>query len=83
MLLGIAKLMPMLPPVPERIAVFTPRSWPLMADERAARVAGIDRRVGLDEVFVALDVDAAAAEGAHDARRRRLTEAERIADRNT
>ena len=49
-------------------------------DERAARVAGIDRRIRLNEVLVAFDVDAVAAERAHDARRRRLPEPERIAD---
>src|SRR5690606_3016340 len=50
------------------------------SDQRAAGVTGIDRCVGLNEVLVALDVDAAAAEGADDAGRRGLTETERIAD---
>ena len=53
-------------------------------DERAAGVAGIDRGVGLDEVFIALDVGEdsdAAALGADDAARDSFADAERIADR--
>src|SRR5690606_3220238 len=50
-------------------------------DERASRVAGVDRRIRLDEILVTFDVDAAAAERAHDAGRRGLPDPERIADR--
>src|SRR5690606_14437871 len=51
-------------------------------DERAPGVAGIDRRVRLNEVLVAFDVDPASTERADDAGRCRLTEAERVADRD-
>ena len=37
-------------------------------DERAARVARVDRRVGLDEILEAVDAEVVAAERAHDAR---------------
>src|SRR5690606_27615413 len=46
----------------------------------AARVAGIDRGVGLDEVFIAFDVQSAAAQRADDAGGNGLAEPERIAD---
>src|SRR5581483_2142151 len=49
-------------------------------DQCAAGIAGIDRRVGLDEVFVPLDAEAGAAQSAHDAGSDGLTEPERIAD---
>jgi hypothetical protein len=49
-------------------------------DERAAGVAGVDRRVGLDEVLVLGDVESAAGRR-HDAHRHRLADAERVADR--
>src|SRR5262249_13785508 len=50
-------------------------------DERATGVAGVDRRIGLDEVLVALRVDARAPERADDSRRHGVTETERVADR--
>ena len=50
-------------------------------DQRAAGVAGIDRRVRLDEVFHLLDSEASAARRAHDSSRYGLADAERIADR--
>ncbi len=50
-------------------------------DQRAAGVAGIDRRVGLDEVFHLLDSEAPAAGGADDSGGHRLADAERIANR--
>src|SRR5690606_31109098 len=52
------------------------------ADERAARVARVDRGVGLNEILVPLDVDAAAAERADDTRGGGLPQAEWIADRD-
>ena len=55
---------------------------PFQVDQRAARVAGIDRCVGLDEVLVALDAQAAAAERRNDSRSHRLPDAEGIADRH-
>jgi hypothetical protein len=54
----------------------------LEVDERAARVARIDRGVGLDEMLVAFPRQAAAAERRDDARGRRLADAERVADRD-
>ncbi len=49
-------------------------------DQRAARIAGIDRGVGLDEILVALDAEPGAAERADDPRGHGLAEAERVAD---
>src|SRR5262249_20502411 len=49
-------------------------------DERAAGIARIDGRVGLDEVLVVLDVEAGAAERADDSGGDGLAEAEGIAD---
>ncbi len=43
-------------------------------DQRPARVAGIDRRVGLDEILVRRDADVAAAERADDTQRHGLAE---------
>ena len=50
-------------------------------EERAAGVAGVDRGVGLDEIFILLDAEPAPAERAHDAAAHRLPDAEGIADR--
>ena len=52
---------------------------PVQVEERAAAVAGVDRRVGLDEVVVGAGADRARL-GAHDAHRDGVAEAERIAD---
>ena len=49
-------------------------------DQRAAGVADVDRRVGLDEVLERGDAELRAAGGADDAVRHRLRQAERIAD---
>ena len=57
-----------------------PTSSPRGIHERAARVAGVDGRIGLDEVLVALDAERVAAGGADDAHRDGLADAERIAD---
>src|SRR5215470_15044685 len=48
--------------------------------ERAARVAGVDRSIGLDEIVA--DTEAAAAGCADNAERCGLTEAEGVADRD-
>ena len=48
--------------------------------QRAAGVAGVDGRVGLDEVLIVLDAEVAAARGADDARGDGLADAEGIAD---
>jgi hypothetical protein len=45
------------------------------------RIAGVDRRIGLNEILVPLDAEAAAAERADDTGSHGLPEAERIADR--
>src|SRR5690606_24467080 len=52
----------------------------LRIDERAARIAGINRRVGLNEVFVSFDAETAATEAADDALRNGHADAEGIAD---
>ena len=49
--------------------------------ERAARVADVDRGVGLDEVLECRDAELPSAGGAHDPHRDRLAQAERVADR--
>ena len=38
---------------PATIAVLMPTTWPAAFDERAARVAGVDGGVGLDQVVEA------------------------------
>ena len=83
MLAGIAKPMPMLPPDGERICELMPISSPLRVDQRAAGVALVDRRVGLDEVLVAAVAAAAGrpALRADDPHRHGLADAERVADR--
>ena len=45
----------------------------------ATGVAGVDRRIGLDEVFVQRDAHVRAAERAHDAERHRLAQRKRTA----
>ena len=52
----------------------------LQIDQRTARVPRIDRRIGLDEVLVALYRQAAAPQRGHDPGRGGLAQAERIAD---
>ena len=52
---------------------------PSQIEERAAAVAGVDRRVGLDEVVVGPGADRARL-GAHDAHRHGVAETKRIAD---
>ena len=82
MLTGTAKPMPMLPPVgPENRGVDADQ-LASRVDQRAARIAGVDRGVGLDEVLVAFDAETAAAKRADDPGGHRLAEAERIADRD-
>ncbi len=49
-------------------------------EQGATRVARVDGRIGLDEVFQVLDVEAAAAERTDDAGGDGLAEAERVAD---
>ena len=49
-------------------------------DERAAGIARIDRRVGLDEVLEAVDAELIASKRADDAERDRAAETEWIAD---
>src|SRR4029077_17096571 len=58
-----------------------PDTLSAQVDERAPRIARVDRRVGLDEVLVALDTEPAAAQRADDPRGHGLTETERVADR--
>ena len=56
-----------------------PHEPALGIDERAAGVSGIDRRIGLDEIFVRTNAEAAAACGADNSHGYRLPDAERIA----
>ncbi len=58
-LIGMAKPMPMLPPVRLKMAVLMPTTSPFEVEQGPARVAGVDRRVGLDEVVVAALADEA------------------------
>ena len=79
---GTAKPTPLEAPDGETIIVFMPMSSPLEFEQRPARIAGVDRGVGLDHVA---DGDVARAEdlpaqGADDALGDRVIEAERIAD---
>ena len=46
------KPMPSLPPLCDAMAVLMPIELPVDVDQRAAAVAEIDRRVGLDEVLI-------------------------------
>src|SRR3546814_6225183 len=48
-------------------------------DQRAARVAGIDGRIGLDEAPIVLDSQSSASQRADNSRCHRLSEAERVA----
>jgi hypothetical protein len=48
--------------------------------ERTPRITGVDRGVGLDEVFVPIATDTATAQRADDPGRYRMTESERVAD---
>ena len=74
--------MPMLPPEGDRICELMPTSSPRGVHERAAGVALVDRRIGLQEVFVAAIAEARrAALGADDTHRHRLADAERVANR--
>ena len=49
-------------------------------DQGAARIAGINRRVGLDEELIVGNADLSAGQRRDDAARHRLADAERIAD---
>jgi hypothetical protein len=71
---GIAKPMPMLPPGARQDRGVDADELAAQIHERAAGIAGIDRRVGLDEVLVAFRVDAGAAERADDAGGHRVAE---------
>ncbi len=59
-LIGIAKPMPMLPPVRLKIAVLMPIDFAAQIDQRPAGVTRIDRRVGLNEIIVRSLADMAA-----------------------
>ena len=49
-------------------------------DQRPAGVAGVDGRVGLDEIFKGVDAQMGATQGADDARGHGLTDTKRVAD---
>ena len=85
--IGTAKPMPTLPPLwlpPVSICELMPITRPVASMQRAAGVAGVDRRVGLDDV---VDREAVgrldrALERRDDAGGERALEAERVADRD-
>ncbi len=79
---GTAKPMPTLPPERLMMAELMPISSPFMLTSAPPELPGIDRCVGLNEIFVAVAADAGATQRADDARRDRMTEAERVADRD-
>ena len=72
--------MPMLPPRAREDGAVDADEFAPQVHQRAAGVARIDRRVGLDEVLVAVGIDAGAPEAADDAGRDGVLQAERIAD---
>ena len=78
---GMAKPMPIEPPVGEMIAVLMPIDLAVHVEQRAAGVAAVDGGVGLDEVVVGAGIDVAVARR-DDADRDRAAEPERIADRH-
>ena len=78
---GMAKPMPIEPPVGEMIAVLMPIDLAIHVEQRAAGIAAIDGGVGLDEVVVGPGIDVAVARR-DDADGDRAAEAERIADRH-
>ncbi len=73
--------MPIEPPEREKIAVLMPTSLPVMSTSGAAGIAGIDRRIGLDEELIVGDADLGAGDRRDDAVGHGLPDAERIADR--
>ena len=78
---GMAKPSPMLPPSRRHDLGVDADQAPRRVDQRAARVAVVDRRVGLQEVLVAAVADAGRPPlGADDAHRHGLADAERIAE---
>src|ERR1700740_1227150 len=52
---------------------FSPQAY-----ERAARAARIERRIGLDEILIATEVESRAMQGAHDSMTDGCSHAERI-----
>ena len=80
MLAGMAKPTPCEPPEREKIAVLTPNELAGEIDQRAAGIARIDRRVGLDEELIVGDADLRARQRRDDAVGHGLPDAERIAD---
>ncbi len=73
--------MPTLPPVGEMSAVLMPMTLPFEVEHRAARIAHVDRRVGLDVAVVDAGVEVA-VERRDDSGGDGSAEAERIADRH-
>ncbi len=80
MLAGMAKPMPCEPPEREKIAVLMPTDSPAEIDQRAARIAGIDGGIGLDEELIVGDADLGARHRRDDAVGHGLADGERIAD---
>jgi hypothetical protein len=62
------------------MAVLMPIRLPCAVHQRAPRIAGVDRRVGLDEVLEGVDPEVRATQRRDDTHGHRLTDAERVAD---
>ena len=58
-----------------------PQQVAAAVDQRPARVAEVDRGIGLDEIFEVVDVQVVAPQRGDDAERDGLADAERVADR--
>ena len=84
MLIGMVNPIPSLPPELLAMAVLMPITSPAQVQQRAAAVAGVDGRIGLEEILVTNSFDAqlqvAAAFGADDAVGHGVAQAEGAAD---
>ena len=78
---GMAKPIPMLPPLGLKMAVVHTHDLTVAVEQRAAGVAAIDGRVDLQEVVVRARVDVSPARG-NDAGGDGAPESERAADRD-
>ena len=59
-----------------------PNQLTTQVDQRAAGIAGVDGGVGLDEIFIPLNTEATAPQGADDARGNGLPQAKGVANRH-
>ena len=73
--------MPSTPRLLATIAVLMPDQRAARIDQRAARIAYVDRRIGLDEILERCDAQLLPPGRAHDAVRHRLRKPDGVADR--